>query len=124
MRAIFAFAKAKNIDCQLRVAKLIIDQKSYVYSETKDLPHGLSIEAAKMVKVEDGLVFQSKLVPLSNLCPCKIKVGEKNYNSVDQGHQFQHAVTCKTEDIAVKIMETVDPGKIMAIAQSLPWWEK
>ena len=59
MRAIFSFAKSTGSDCHLRGSRLIVDKKPYTYENLKDLPHGLSIEAAKMVKVQDGLAFQS-----------------------------------------------------------------
>ena len=48
MRAVFSYAKSKNIDCQLRGAKPIVDKRPYTYVDMKNLPHGLSIEAAKI----------------------------------------------------------------------------
>ena len=117
---IFSFARSKQIDCQLRGSKLIIDKKNYTYVDSKRLPHGLSIEAAKMIEVEDGLAFQSKHAPLSNIDPCEIKYKGKDYSSDEQGLQFEHAQTYKREDLAENILETDDPDKIMAIARALP----
>ena len=91
-----------------------------IYENLKDLPHGLSIEAAKMVKVHDGLAFQSKHAPFSNLHPCQIRHDDKQYSSVEQGLQFEHATTCKDEEIAAQIMKTNDPERIMALARRLP----
>ena len=120
MRAVFSYAKSKNIDCQLRGAKLIVDKRRYTYADMKNLPLGLSIEAAKMIPVEDGLAFQSKHAPLSNLHPCKIRHKENDFTPVEQGLQHEHAVTCKRDDIATKIMSTNDPEKIMQLARGLP----
>ena len=54
LRAIFSFAKSQGIDCQLRGQRLIIDSKPYTYSDTKTLPHNLSIEAAKGLVINYG----------------------------------------------------------------------
>ena len=77
-----------------------------------------------MIEVEDGLAFQSKHAPLSNLFPCQIKYDGRDNNSVEQGLQYKHAVVCKREDLANKIMETEDPERIMAIARSLMEFEE
>ena len=120
MRAIFSFAKSTGIDCQLRGTRLIVDKKPYTYEKLSDLPHGLSIEAAKMVKVHDGLAFQSKHAPLSNLYPCQIQHQDKKYTSVEQGLQYEHATTCNDEGIATQITKTDDPERIMSLARRLP----
>ena len=73
-----------------------------------------------MIPVEDGLAFKSKHAPLSNLHPCKIRHKENDFTSVEQGLQHEHAVTCKRDDIATKIMSTNDPEKIMQLTRGLP----
>ena len=120
MRAIFSFAKSTGIDCQLRGSRLIVDKKPYTYENLKDVPHSMSIEAAKMVKVHDGLAFQSRHAPFSNLHPCQIRHDDKQYTSVEQGLQFEHATTCNDEEMAAQIMKTNDPERIMALARRLP----
>ena len=120
LRAIFSFAKSKGISCQLCGQRLIIDGKPYTYADSRNLPHNLSIEAAKMIEVEDGLAFQSKHALLSNLYPCNIKFEGKDITSVEQGLQNKHAIVCKRPDIADKMMTTQDPEKIMYIARALP----
>ena len=69
--------KLKDIDFHLQGSELIVDKRPFLNINMKDLPHRLSIEAAKMVEIEDGLAFQSKHAPLLNLYLCDIKIRDK-----------------------------------------------
>ena len=91
MRAVSGYAKSKNVDSKVKGMKLVIDGKAY-YKEMKDLPHGLSIEAAKTIEVEDKVAFQSKHSFLSNHHRCTIKKDDKVYSSSEQTFYYTRVV--------------------------------
>ena len=77
-----------------------------------------------MVEVQDGLAFQSKHAPFSNLYPYDIKINDHDYTSVEQGLQYDHAKTCKNDEIAAQILKTHERERVMALAKHLPECEE
>ena len=116
-RAIFAFAKSQGIDVKMRGSHLIIDGVKYRHDEV--LPHDLTIEKAKTVKVKDGLAFQGKHAPLSNLHRCEFKFEGRDYTSSEQALQYKYATVCKQTHVATKILETDDSYDIMRLEKKL-----
>ena len=64
--------------------RIIIDSKAYTHDDIKNLPHNLSMEAAKLTEVEDGITFQGRHAFLSNHHPCEIEIGDKKYDSSEK----------------------------------------
>ena len=106
MRAVSAFARSKDIDCKVRGIKIIVDGQAYTHGEMKNLPYDLSIEAAKVIQVEDGTAFQGKHAFLSNHHPCKIVWDNKEYTSSEQMFQYTRAIENDEGGVARKIYET------------------
>ena len=88
MRAVSAYAKSKNADSNVKGTKLVIDGQAYSYQEMKDLPHGLSIEAAKTIEVEDGVAFQTNI----HFCRITIDVQSKR-TTKSTHHRSRHFTT-------------------------------
>ena len=116
-KAIFAYAKSKGVDVKMRRNNLVIDRIRY--SSTEALPHDLSIEKAKIVKVKDGLAFQGEHAPLSNLHRRDFKFEGRDHNSSVQALQFKHATVCKQVHVAQKIIETKKSYEIIRLANKL-----
>ena len=83
LRCIFAAAKSRGINVKLRGSTIIIDDIKYTYKDIDSLPHGLSMENVKIVKVSDGYAFQSHFAFLSNMFPCEIKDDDVIYKSAE-----------------------------------------
>ena len=79
--AINAYAKSKNINSKLRGNLLIIDGKPYKYADIKELPHNISIEAAKLINVADGWAYQGHHTYLSNLFASLVEVNTTDGNT-------------------------------------------
>ena len=82
VRAIYAFAKAQGLDVRMCGNNLVVDGVRYGPDEA--LPHNLSIENAKTVKVKDGRAFQSTYSPHSNLHKCNFKYEGHDHTSSEQ----------------------------------------
>ena len=116
-RAIYVFAKSQGMDVKMRGNNLIID--GIKYSQDDELPHNLLIEKAKTVKVKDGVAFQGKHAPYSNLHPCQFKFEGRDHTSSEQALQYKNVTVCKQDHVARKIMETDEPYDIMGLASKL-----
>ena len=114
---IFAYAKSQGLDVKMRGSHLIID--GIKYQQNDALPHDLSIEKVKTVKVKDGIAFQGKHAPLSNLHRCEFKFEGRDHTTSEQALQYKHATVCKQEHVAQKILENDEPYDIMRIANTL-----
>ena len=71
IQAIYDYGKAQGLDVKMSGSNLIVDGVKYGPHEV--LPHNLSIENAKTVKVRDGLAFHRTHSPHSNLHKCNFK---------------------------------------------------
>ena len=67
LRCIFALGKAKKLDIKLRGNVIIIDGIRFTHKEIDSLPYDLTMEAAKIIPVDDGIAFQSEYAYLSNM---------------------------------------------------------
>ena len=54
LRCIFAAGKAQGLDIKLKGNILVIDGIRLTYKDINNLPYGLSMEAVKIIKVNDG----------------------------------------------------------------------
>ena len=128
MRAINAFAKSQGHDSRMKGRKIVIDSKAYSYSELSNLPHELTIEKAKIIKVEDGVAFQGKYSYLSNHHPCSIKEGDRNYSSSEQMFHYTRAIENEEGGVALQILKEHNPIEIMKLGkkvkESKEWKEK
>ena len=115
MRAVSAFAKSQGIDSRLKETNLVIDGKTYPYKDMGGLPHNLSIEAAKVVEVEDGVAFQSKHAFLSSHYPYKITKDDRDYNCAEQILNYTRAVDNEQGGVAQQVLQENDPREIMKL---------
>ena len=117
IRAINAYAKSQNLDSKVKGTNLVIDEKTYSYKDTKNLPHELSIEAAKIIQVEDGVAFQSKHAFLSNRYPCKIRKDDKDFSSSEQIFHYTRAMENEQGGVAQLILQEHDPREIQKLGR-------
>ena len=119
MRSIVTAAKLKGVKAQLKGTAVVIDGKRYTSSELKDLPHGLSLDTAKLVDVEDGLAFQGEHAYPSNLFKCPIIYKGKPYSSAEQLIQVMRATKRGNKQLARKLRDTDNPYDIMRMVAVL-----
>ena len=119
MRAISAYARSQGIDSRMRGTKIIIDSKTYAYSELKDLPHELTIAKAKTIEVEDGIAFQSKHSFLSNRYPCTIKSDDRVYNCSEQMFLYTRAIENNEGGVANLIMKESEPTEMSRLGRNI-----
>ena len=128
LRCIAALAKSRGIPCKQRGGALVIDGVKYVYKDLHRLPHGLSMETAKVVTVADGIAFQGKHAYLSNLYDCRIQSEGRNYSNVEQLYQATCADICGDPDLATQIRHSVDAYQAKQLAKKIKktkeWEEK
>ena len=91
LRCIFAAAKAQNLNVKLRGSTIIFDDIKYTYKDIDTLPHDLSMEKVKIVKVVDGLAFQSHHAFMSNMFLCLIKHEGIEYKSAEHFYSAEMA---------------------------------
>ena len=126
MLAINAYAKSKIIDSKIKGTKLVFDGKAYYYKDLVNLPHELSIEAAKTIKVEDGVAFQSKHSFLSNRYPCTIRKDDRDYTSSEKIFHFTRATENNEGGVAQQILQEDDQREIQKLGRRVtetPEWK-
>ena len=84
------------------------------------LPEDLTLESAKTLYFDEGVVFQSKHSVFSNMYPCYIKYGLYTYGSVEQGFVQQAALECNAPSTAAKALRTTDPYEAKKLLKKLP----
>ena len=72
-------------------SKLVIDDKVYKFEDIDELPHGLTLEKAKIIATSDGWAFQSHHAFLSNMHPSKFEVDNKEYKTNEHYYQSKCA---------------------------------
>ena len=126
LRAINAYARSKGLDTKMKGAKILIDGKAYSHDDIVNLAHNLSMEAAKLVEVEDGVAFQGKYAFLSNRHPCDIQIDDKRYNSSEKAYQYTRAVECDNGGVAHQIYQQNDIKEITRLSKLVkdtPEWK-
>ena len=91
LRCIYAAAKAQNLNVKLRARTIIFDDIKYTYKDIDSLLHGLSMERVKIVKVSDGIAFQSHHAFLSNIFACLIKSDNIEHKSAEHFYSAEMA---------------------------------
>ena len=119
LRCIHASAKSRGIDVKLRGKTLIIEGKRYTYSDIEQLPHGLTMESVKLVKVVDGYAFQSHYAFLSNMYPCIIKFEGEIYKSSEHLYTAMMARHHNRLDLIPEIINARDGYDAKRIARKI-----
>ena len=91
LRCIYAVARAQNLNVKLRGSTIIFDDIKYTYKDIESLPHGLTMEKAKIVNVSDGVAFQSHHAFMSNMFICLIKHEGIEYKSAEHFYSAEMA---------------------------------
>ena len=127
LRCIVAFAKSQGIEAKVKGDRLIIDEKVYKHEDLDELPHGLSMEKAKIIAVSDGWAFQSHHAYLSNMHPSKFDEGSKTYKTNEHYYQAQCAVFHKEFELEKRILKAKDGYEAKKLAKKIKLceeWEK
>ena len=66
LRAVLNLAKLKGINAGWKGQAIVVNEKRYTHSNLNELPNELSIENAKTLKIDHGIVFQDEHSFLSN----------------------------------------------------------
>ena len=90
LRCIFAAGKAKGLDIKLRGNILIIDGIKFTYNDIEGLPYELTMESVKIIKVADGLAFQSSYAFLSNMYETDIVYEGNTYKTSEHLYSTEH----------------------------------
>ena len=124
LRCIYAAAKAQGLNVKLRGSTIIIDEIKYTYKDINSLPHGLTMENVKIVKVSDGIAFQSHFAYLSNMFLCNIKVGEITYKSSEHFYSVELAKYHDRNDLVQEIIEASDGYAAKRVVRNIQIKEK
>ena len=108
LRCLYAAAKSRGIDVKLRGLLLTIDRIRYTYADINHLPHNLSMENVKLIKVSDGYAFQSHHAFFSNMFPCQIKYEGNTYMSSEHLYTAQMAIHNDRPDLLEDIIAASD----------------
>ena len=120
IRMVARQAQAQGVQHKATKFSIQIGDEKYDERNLEDLPSHLSLDKIKTIAVNnDTLAYQSEHSYLSNLYPCKIRIGKQNYTSVEQAFHHIRAVTLKKPLAASRILLTRGPYDIMAIAKEL-----
>ena len=119
IRCIASLARTMDIECQVRGSVLHIGGRRYTYDDLNTLPHGLSLEKAKIVEVQDGFAFQSHHAFLSNLYPARITYKGATYPTVEHLYHAVCAEFHEQHDLARNIRTTKDPYLAKRLAQKI-----
>ena len=119
LRCIFAAAKAQNLNVKLRGSTIIFDDIKYTYKDIDTLPHDLSMEKVKIVKVVDGLAFQSHHAFMSNMFLCLIKHEGIEYKSAEHFYSAEMARYHERLDLIDDILEASDGYIAKRIVRSI-----
>ena len=119
LRCIYAAAKAQNLNVKLRGSTIIFDDIKYTYKDIDSLPHGLSMERVKIVKVSDGIDFQSHHAFLSNMFACLIKSDDIEYKSDEHFYSAEMARFHERLDLIDDILEARDGYIAKRIVRSI-----
>ena len=105
MRCLAALAREKGHRASLRGGALVVDEVRYSFNDIGDLPNGITLENAKLVKVEDGWAFQSHHAFPSSMFQCKIKHKGHDFHCVEQAYFFDMAEEAGDQRAAAKLRE-------------------
>ena len=119
LRSIVALARSEGHMCKLRGGDLVMDNVKYTYRDIDRLPHGLSLEKAKVVTVDDGLAFQGHHAFMSSMFPCKILFESHVYSNAEQLFQTMCAVEANDRELASEIRSENDPYVIRRMAKKI-----
>ena len=108
LRCIFAAGKAQGLDIKLKGNALIIDGMRLTHKDIDHLPYGLSMEAVKIIKVEDGYAFQSHYAYLSNMFKVDIAYEGITYKSAEHLYTAEFARHHDHQDLIQSIIDAED----------------
>ena len=108
LRCLSALAKEKGHASSVRGSALIINEQRYSYRDIDKLPEGISMEAAKLVQLEDGWAFQGHHAFLSTMFPCQIKHDGQDFNCSEQVYYFDMAIGAGDQRSAEAVRDCKD----------------
>ena len=119
MRCLAAVAKANGIKASYKNGSLIIDDKKYLYGDLDKLPHGLSMEMAKVRTTKDGTAYQGHYAYPSNLYECPIEDNGIVYRSSEQHYQCGRARAAKNQRLLRKLRECKKTYELIRLAKQI-----
>ena len=106
LRCLNAYAKSMNIDSKYKGDAIVVDGVRYTHVDIGTLPHDITLEHAKVVKVQDGYAFQSEHAFLSSLYHCDFTFKNQKYHSSEQALHHVRADENNQPELASQILET------------------
>ena len=92
LRAVLNLAKLKGINASWKGQAIVVNEKRYTHSNLNELPNELSIENAKTLRIDHGIVFQGEHSFLSNFHRAPLDLPSGSFQNVEQA--YVHACMC------------------------------
>lgn len=125
-RMILKLAKSQNVPASATNTKITVNNITYSHKNLDCLPDGLKLEDAKVVKVKNGLAFQSHHAWLSNFYPANIVIHGEKFDSAEQAFQYTKAIRMKDTVAASLILKKKKPQDIKKLGAGVeitPQWD-
>ena len=100
MRAVALLCKWKNINHRLHSDSIVINGRKFTEHQLDSLPLGLTLEEAKTIKTDKGVLFQSEHSFLSSFYEAPLKFKDVVHKTVEHGFNHERAVGGNRPDLA------------------------
>ena len=103
LRCLAALARQQGETAKVKGNKLHIGEEAFTHRDIDDLPEGIDLESAKVVRVDGGTAFQSHHAYLSNMYNCCIEYEDITWHSSEQLFWYLLAEYNQDDETAAKI---------------------
>ena len=125
LREVSKEAKGRGAKASSTPHSVTINSKRFDSSNIEALPVEYSLENIKTKQLQDPkkgaavIAYHSEHAPFSNLYPCVIVIGDRDFLSVEQVLQYKKAKRMKAEEVARKILLSRDVYEIRQMGKDL-----
>ena len=119
-RAVAAIVRSSGTEVRIHDDGIVIDGKKYKYGQADQLPKQFSIQRAKMIKIEEGIYFQSSHAFLSNFHPSPIIIDGNFYPTAEHKLQADKSLMAGDIDRNYEIMRSRTPLEAKRIGDQIP----
>ena len=119
LRCLAALAREKGHRATVRGGAIVVDDVRFAFSDIQNLPSGITMENAKLVKVEDGWAFQSHHAFPSSMYPCKITHNDHVFHCVEQAYFHDMAEEAGDQRAAEKLRACKNGYRAKAIGEKI-----
>ena len=106
MRCLAALAREQDHNASVKINT--VDDIRYLYKDFGDLPEGINMTNAKLVKLDDGWAFQSHYAFCSNMARCIIRYKDHVFNSSEQVYWYNCAEEADNQRVMERVLDSKD----------------